>query len=195
MTTLCIRILCAIFVASFVMIGKVYPVYAQSSSVQNIDSDKPRQIRSADLLKTDIMFVGAHPDDESSMTGALASETIDGGARGALVFATRGEGGGNAIGKQLGPSLGALREAEVRRAASFYGVELVYFLDKTDFFYTMSARAAFDVWGHDDSLARLVRLVRLLQPEIIVTMWPGPGTHGMHQAAARLATEAFSAAA
>ena len=195
MTSLCSRLFCTVMVTVLVMTCKAFPVHAQNSPRQNLDSDTPHQIRSSDLLKTDIMFVGAHPDDESSMTGAMAGETIDGGARGALVFATRGEGGGNAIGKQLGPALGALREAEVRKAASSYGVDLVYFLDKTDFFYTMSARAAFDVWDHDDSLARLVRLVRLLQPEIIVTMWPGPGTHGMHQAAARLATEAFSAAA
>ena len=59
----------------------------------------------------------------------------------------------------------------------------------------MSSRAAFDVWDHDDALGRLVRLVRLMQPDVIVTMWPGPGTHGMHQAAGRLATEAFTAAA
>ena len=49
--------------------------------------------------------------------------------------------------------------------------------------------------GHQDTLNRLVRLVRLLRPDVIVTMWPGPGTHGMHQAVARLATEAFTAAA
>jgi LmbE family N-acetylglucosaminyl deacetylase len=158
-------------------------------------AQSPAQIQSDHLLKADLLFVGAHPDDESGVAAAFAREVLDHGARAALVLVTRGEGGGNAIGKELGPSLGLLREAELRRSAAAYGVDLVYFLDKTDFFYTLSSRAAFDVWGHDDTLERLVRLVRLLRPDVIVTMWPGPGTHGMHQAAARLATEAFTAAA
>ncbi|SVB58940.1 uncharacterized protein METZ01_LOCUS211794, partial [marine metagenome] len=155
----------------------------------------PIQIQSEHLLKVNLLYVGAHPDDESGVTATFAREVLDHGARAAVVLATRGEGGANAIGRQLGPSLGALREAELRRATAEYGINLVYFLDKTDFFYTMSSRAAFDVWDHDDALGRLVRLVRLMQPDVIVTMWPGPGTHGMHQAAGRLATEAFTAAA
>lgn len=154
----------------------------------------PAYIQSEHLLKVDLMFVGAHPDDESGVTATFARE-VERGARAAIVLATRGEGGGNAIGRQLGPSLGLLREAELRRATAEYGVNLVYFLDKTDFFYTLSTQAAFDVWDHDDALERLVRLVRLLRPDVMVTMWPGPGTHGMHQAAGRLATEAFTAAA
>ncbi|MGH9337145.1 MAG: NEW3 domain-containing protein, partial [Vicinamibacteria bacterium] len=36
--------------------------------------------------------------------------------------------------------------------------------------------------------------VRLERPEVIVTMWPGPGTHGQHQMAARAATIAFEKA-
>jgi len=35
----------------------------------------------------------------------------------------------------------------------------------------------------------------LQRPEVIVTMWPGPGTHGQHQMAARAATMAFAKAA
>ena len=161
-----------------------------SVAAQSID-----QMQSDHLLKVDLLYVGAHPDDESGVTATFAREVLDGGARAAIVLVTRGEGGGNGIGRELGPSLGILREAEIRRSAAEYGVDLVYFLDKTDFFYTLSDQAVFDVWGHQDTLNRLVRLVRLLRPDVIVTMWPGPGTHGMHQAAARLATEAFTAAA
>ena len=161
-----------------------------SVSAQSID-----QMRSDDLLKVDLLYVGAHPDDESGVTATFAREVLDGGAKAGIVLITRGEGGGNAIGRELGPSLGILREAEIRRSAAEYGVDLVYFLDKTDFFYTLSDKATYDVWGHEDTLGRVVRLVRLLRPDVIVTMWPGPGTHGHHQAAARLATEAFAAAA
>lgn len=152
-------------------------------------------MQSDHLLKVDLLYIGAHPDDESGVTATFAREVLDGGARAGIVLITRGEGGGNAIGRELGPSLGILREAEIRRSAAEYGVDLVYFLNKTDFFYTLSDKATYDVWGHEDTLGKVVRLVRLLRPDVIVTMWPGPGTHGHHQAAARLATEAFSAAA
>ena len=161
-----------------------------SAAAQSIE-----QMQSDHLLKVDLLYIGAHPDDESGVTATFAREVLDGGARAAIVLITRGEGGGNAIGRELGPSLGILREAEIRRSAAEYGVDLVYFLDKTDFFYTLSDKATYDVWGHEDTLGKMVRLVRLLRPEVIVTMWPGPGTHGHHQAAARLATEAFTAAA
>lgn len=153
------------------------------------------QMRSDHLLKVDLLYIGAHPDDESGVTATFAREVLDGGAKAGIVLITRGEGGGNAIGRELGPSLGILREAEIRRSAAEYGVDLVYFLDKTDFYYTLSDQATYDVWGYEDTLGRIVRMVRLLRPDVIVTMWPGPGTHGHHQAAARLATEAFSAAA
>ena len=51
--------------------------------------------------------------------------------------------------------------------------------------------------GSRRELRRLVRLVRLLRPDVICTMDPAPvgGQHGHHQAAGRLATEAFDAAA
>src|SRR5439155_17910886 len=62
---------------------------------------------------------------------------------------------------------------------------------------TESVRATLAKWGHDETLKRLVRLVRLLRPEVICTMDPTPvgGQHGHHQAAGRLASEAFEAAA
>ncbi|MBI4551274.1 MAG: PIG-L family deacetylase [Candidatus Latescibacteria bacterium] len=164
-------------------------------SLSPVSAQPVAHIQSDHLLKVNLLFIGAHPDDESGVTATFGREVLDHGARAAVVLATRGEGGGNGIGKELGPALGLLREAELRRATATYGVDLVYFLDKTDFFYTLSCQAAFDVWHHDDALRRLVRLVRLLRPDVIVTMWPGPGTHGQHQAAARLATEAFTAAA
>ena len=148
------------------------------------------------LLKTDLLVVTAHPDDETGMAAAMA-RYADRGKVVALVACTRGEGGGNGTGKESGPALGAVREAELRQCLATLGTRHLYFLDKTDFAYTESVRATFDRWDHDDSLKRLVRLVRLLRPEVVCAMDPGPsgGQHGHHQAAGRLATEAFDAAA
>jgi hypothetical protein len=76
-------------------------------------------------------------------------------------------------------------------------VRYCYFLDRLDWAYTESLSATFENWGREATLERLVRLVRTLRPEVILTMNPAPtaGQHGNHQAAGVLATEAFSAAA
>ncbi|MGE3310408.1 MAG: sugar-binding protein, partial [Limisphaerales bacterium] len=112
-------------------------------------------------------------------------------------YITRGEGGGNMVGTQAGPALGVLREAELRDCLRVLGVRYCYFLDQEDFFYTESLAASLRKWRKEEALAKLVRLVRSLRPEIILTMnpAPNPGQHGHHQAAGVLATEAFAAAA
>ena len=149
------------------------------------------------LLKTDIMGIFAHPDDETGASATLALYARGRGKVVANIYCTRGEGGGNAIGNQWGRALGILREAELRDALSIVGVRYSFFLDREDFFYTESASATFAKWNKEATLESLVRYVRTLRPDVIITMNPAPvpGQHGHHQAAAILATEAFDAAA
>jgi LmbE family N-acetylglucosaminyl deacetylase len=151
----------------------------------------------AALLKTDLMGVFAHPDDETGMAATLAYYAKGRNAVLANAYCTRGEGGGNMVGTQWGASLGALREAELRDCLATLGVRYCYFLDQLDWAYTESVSATLAKWGKEETLERLVRLVRALRPEVIVTMNPAPtpGQHGHHQAAGVLATEAFTAAA
>ncbi len=101
------------------------------------------------------------------------------------------------VGTQWGAALGVLREAELKDCLAMLGVRYCYFLDQQDFFYTESVEATFQKWGKEQTLERLVRLVRALRPEVMITMNPAPtpGQHGHHQAAGILATEAFDAAA
>ncbi len=154
-------------------------------------------LQGAALLKTDVLGVFAHPDDETGIAPLIADLAWRQGRTVAHVYCTRGEGGGNMVGTQYGPSLGLLREAELRACLVKIGVRFAYFLEREDFAYTESLRVTLEKWGHEETLRRLVRLVRLLRPEVIVTMNPAPtpGQHGNHQAAGWLATEAFDAAA
>jgi LmbE family N-acetylglucosaminyl deacetylase len=155
-------------------------------------TDTPNQ----EMLKTDLLVVTAHPDDESMM-GATMVRYADQGKVVALVTCTHGEGGGNGTGKESGAALGAVREVELRKCLAILGVRYLYFLNQPDWAYTESVQATLTKWGHEETLRRLVRLVRLLRPEVMCTMDPAPvgGQHGHHQAAGRLATEAFEAAA
>jgi LmbE family N-acetylglucosaminyl deacetylase len=144
----------------------------------------------------DVLYIGAHPDDEASTLSTLG-QWARSGARLGVLTVTRGEGGGNAVGPEEGPALGLLREGEERTAVGLAGITDVINLDKVDFFYTVSAPLTGQVWDERDTLARVVRVVRQTRPNVLVTMDPAPtpGNHGNHQQAARLAVEAYFAAA
>ncbi|MBU6400863.1 MAG: PIG-L family deacetylase [Verrucomicrobia bacterium] len=166
-----------------------------SPDAESVIAPPPKQ--GAALLKTDILGVFAHPDDETGVAATLASYALGQGQVVANVYCTRGEGGGNMVGTQWGPALGILREAELRDCLKRLGVRYCFFLDRLDWAYTESLAATLRKWNHEETLGRLVRLVRALRPEVIITMnpAPSPGQHGHHQAAGVLATEAFDAAA
>ncbi|MFM7555226.1 MAG: PIG-L deacetylase family protein, partial [Verrucomicrobiota bacterium] len=151
----------------------------------------------AERLKVDLLGIFAHPDDETGVAATIARLALGSGRTVAPVYCTRGGGGGNMVGTQSGPALGLLREIELRDALRQLGVRQVHFLDKADFAYTESLSVTLERWGHEDTLGRMVRVIRALRPEVMVTMnpAPSPGQHGNHQAAGWLATEAFEAAA
>jgi LmbE family N-acetylglucosaminyl deacetylase len=67
-------------------------------------------------LKLNVLFIGAHPDDEAFTIPAFGQWAEDHGLTTGVVTITRGEGGGNAVGPEEGPALGILREGEERRA-------------------------------------------------------------------------------
>ncbi|MFO1459211.1 MAG: PIG-L family deacetylase [Verrucomicrobiota bacterium] len=158
---------------------------------------RSQTLTGADLLKTDILGVFAHPDDETGAAGTLAAYALGRGAVVANVYCTRGEGGGNMVGTQWGAALGVLREVELRQCLATLGIHRCFFLGQSDFAYTESLAITLEKWGHEETLGNLVRIVRALRPEIILTMnpAPNPGQHGNHQAAGILAIEAFDAAA
>ena len=157
----------------------------------------PAASAAAKPIDLDVLFIGAHPDDEAGGLAVYGSWGEELGVDTGVITITRGEGGGNAVGPEEGAALGLLREAEERRAVGRAGIRNVYYLDKVDFYYTVSAPLTREIWNERDTLARVVRVVRKTRPDVIVTMNPSPtpGNHGHHQMAARLAVEAYEAAA
>lgn len=157
----------------------------------------PSSSQSGPTVDLDVLFIGAHPDDEAFALSAYGQWNEQSDVQTGVITITRGEGGGNAVGPEEGPALGLIREAEERRAVGYAGIEHIYNLDEVDFFYTVSGPLTEEVWGQEETLEKVVRVVRATRPEVIVTMNPAPtpGNHGHHQIAARLAVEAFTAAA
>src|SRR5260370_39585727 len=74
--------------------------------------------RPDDRFKADILIIVAHPDDETAVTGYLAKAIFDEHRRVAVVFGTRGDGGGNAMGNEQAAALGA--DVRSKRAARWH---------------------------------------------------------------------------
>jgi LmbE family N-acetylglucosaminyl deacetylase len=140
-----------------------------------------------------VLYVAAHPDDEN--TSLLAWLEGDRGIRAVYLSMTRGGGGQNLVGAEQGQLLGVVRTGELMAARSIDGAEQ-RFTRTVDFGYSKSAEETLALWGHDEALDDVVRVIREVRPDVLVTRFPTEGqTHGHHLASARLAHEAFALAA
>ena len=139
-----------------------------------------------------LMCLAAHPDDEDGAT--LAKYRKRYGIETHAVIATRGEGGQNEIGPELYNELGVLRTFEQLAAAEVTGTE-VSFLNLAEFGYSKSREETFDIWGREETVRRVVRSIREIRPDVIITHHDPVTGHGHHQAIGAAALEAFDAAA
>lgn len=141
-----------------------------------------------------VLMVGAHPDDED--TQLLARLALEEGADVAYLSLTRGEGGQNGIGAELGEGLGLLRTEELLAARRVDGAEQ-FFSRAYDFGFSKSADETYAHWPREEVLRDVVRVIRLYRPDVVVTVFSGTPRdgHGHHQVSALVAREAFHAAA
>jgi LmbE family N-acetylglucosaminyl deacetylase len=149
-----------------------------------------------DRFKADVLVFVAHPDDETEVSAYLARAIYDEHRRVAVIFGTRGNAGGNAMGYAQAASLGAEREIEARRACAYLGIMNVWFLDGPDT-PAQDVLYSLETWNHGAALGKAVRLIRLTRPEVILTWLPNyvaGENHADHQAAGVIATEAFDLA-
>ncbi|MGH9367573.1 MAG: PIG-L family deacetylase, partial [Thermoanaerobaculia bacterium] len=141
-----------------------------------------------------LLVIGAHPDDENTALLALVSRKMGGEA--AYLSLSRGEGGQNLIGEELGVGLGLIRSQELMAARRLDGARQ-YFTRAYDFGFTRSLEETFRLWPKEVLLEDVLRIVRRFRPQVIFSTFTGTERdgHGQHQASAILAREAFRAAA
>jgi len=139
-----------------------------------------------------VLVIGAHPDDEDTQLLVLLSRGL--GAQAAYLSLTRGEGGQNLIGAELGPGLGIIRTEELLAARDLDGARQ-YFTRAYDFGFSKSADEAFRFWPRDSLLKDVIDVIRRFRPQIIVSVFAGTPAdgHGQHQVAGLLARQAFDA--
>src|SRR4051812_32323 len=161
-----------------------------------IDQGKTGLLLTLRKLRTTarLMHTAAHPDDEDG--GMLTLESRGRGAMVVQMTLTRGEGGQNAVGKELGDELGMLRTLELLEADRYYGVDQ-RFSRVADFGYSKTAEETLQKWdAQNTALADLVRVIRTYRPEVVISRFIGDSSdgHGNHQASGILTRQAFRAA-
>lgn len=140
-----------------------------------------------------VLYVAAHPDDEN--TRLIAYMANHEGFETGYLSLTRGSGGQNLIGSDLGDALGVIRTQELLAAREIDGGRQ-FFTRARDFGFSKSATETLNVWDREAVLSDMVWVLRSFQPDVVITRFsPEPGfTHGHHTASAQLAQEAFRAA-
>src|SRR5947207_6764118 len=146
-----------------------------------------QQLRSFATMGS-VLYIAAHPDDEN--TQAITYLARGRGYRTAYLSLTRGDGGQNLLGPQLGEALGVARTQELL-AARRVDSGRQYFTRAKDFGYSKTSEETLSVWDRQTVLGDIVRVIRAFRPDVIITRFspkPAP-THGHHTASAVLAVE------
>lgn len=137
-----------------------------------------------------ILWIGAHPDDESLIAPILGPACVEGRDVCSMLVMTRGERGDCALPGGCG-DLGAVRSAEMQSAADLFRAHLTLwtFGDvMSDVIGTWSAEAG----GRDALISRIQSLITAERPTIIYTFDPNHGSscHPAHRAVGELVIEA-----
>jgi LmbE family N-acetylglucosaminyl deacetylase len=151
-----------------------------------------QELRSFDQMGS-VLYVAAHPDDENTQLIAYLARGRN--YRTAYLSLTRGDGGQNVLGPELGPELGVIRTQELLAARRLDGGRQ-FFTRALDFGFSKDYRQTLQVWDKQQVLSDIVRVIRTFRPDVMVTRFttiPGP-THGHHTASAILGLEAFKLA-
>jgi LmbE family N-acetylglucosaminyl deacetylase len=140
-----------------------------------------------------VLTVAAHPDDED--TPIIAWLARGRHVETAYLSLTRGDGGQNLIGNELGEALGAIRTQELLAARRIDG-GTQYFTRAYDFGFSKNAEETYTHWPKDSILGDVVRVVRAFRPHVMVAFFSGTPRdgHGHHQVSGLLAREAYDLA-
>jgi LmbE family N-acetylglucosaminyl deacetylase len=140
-----------------------------------------------------VLMIGAHPDDEDTELLTILSRGE--GDETAYLSLTRGEGGQDLIGPELGDALGILRTEELLAARRIDGAQQ-FFTRAYDFGFSKTIDDAWEHWPQDSVLKDVVRIIRRFRPQIVVSVFSGTPRdgHGQHQVAGWAAKRAFEVA-
>jgi LmbE family N-acetylglucosaminyl deacetylase len=140
--------------------------------------------------RASLIMITAHPDDEDG--GMLTYESRGQGARVALLTLNRGEGGANVMSSDYFDALGLVRTEELLAADRYYGVDQ-YWTRVVDYGFSKTLDESLSKWTRDRVLYDVVRVVRMVRPLVITSVFVGGPSdgHGNHQTAGLMAKEVY----
>src|SRR5438445_1145191 len=153
------------------------------------------EVRMADSVeRMRVLWIAAHPDDED--TNIIAWLARGRGVQTAYMSLTRGDGGQNLIGNELGEALGVIRTEELLAARRIDGAHQ-YFGREYDFGFSKTADETRKHWPQDSVLNDVMTVMRAFRPHIVITTFSGTPRdgHGHHQISALVARDAYNMAA
>jgi LmbE family N-acetylglucosaminyl deacetylase len=138
-----------------------------------------------------VLWIAAHPDDED--TNLIAWLARGRNVNTAYMSLTRGDGGQNLIGNELGEELGVIRTEELLAARRIDGAHQ-FFGRGYDFGFSKTADETRKHWPQDSLLHDVIIVMRAFQPQIVITTFSGTPRdgHGQHQISAIVAREAYN---
>ena len=139
-----------------------------------------------------VLLVASHPDDRYVLPAVWLRSTY--GIRVAVLLATRGGGGQNSMGPETGDRLERIRTLETEAGCAQFEGE-VWYLNLRDGGYRRSAEETFAEWGREETLHDLVRLLRTIRPDAVVSTHQAEESHGHDLALVTLLPEAIRQAA
>ena len=140
-----------------------------------------------------VLWIAAHPDDED--TNLIAWLARGRNVNTAYMSLTRGDGGQNLIGNELGEALGVIRTEELLAARRIDGAHQ-FFGRGYDFGFSKTADETRKHWPQDSLLHDVITVMRAFQPQIVITTFSGTPRdgHGQHQISAIVARDAYNLA-
>ena len=190
----------SVFLLLFLLVSGLFPARVQPQAVSSsggpLEPPSTGGVAAVDRalarLSTHkrLLVVAAHPDDEDTALLTLVARGM--GGESAYLSLSRGEGGQNLIGPELGVGLGLIRTRELLAARGLDGGRQ-FFTRAYDFGYTRSLDETLRLWPREILLEDAVRVIRRFRPQVVVSIFPGQPhpNHGQHQAAGVTAHEAF----
>lgn len=141
-----------------------------------------------------VLYVAAHPDDENTRLISLLANEYH--LETTYLSLTRGDGGQNLIGEEIGYLLGVLRTQELLQARKVDGGKQL-FTRANDFGFSKTADETLEIWNTDSINHDFIWAVRKTRPDIVINRFDHNSngkTHGHHTASAMLSIENFEKA-
>jgi N-acetylglucosamine malate deacetylase 2 len=160
-------------------------------------------VSAQEMTSPSVLFVAAHPDDESCSSATIYRIAKELGGTADEVIITNGEGGyrysalanvyyglnltEEAVGRARLPEI---RKQEVLNAGRILGVRRHFFLNQRDLRYTNDVNEGVILWNSGLVRAEIRQILSNDHYDYVFVLFPTADTHGHHKAAAVLALEA-----